>query len=39
MHRQAGVNFEKFADVEFRDILLTGAVPARRMVGPTLTKI
>ena len=45
MHHQAGVNFENFTEVKFRDILLTGTdvqtetVPARRTVGPTLTKI
>jgi len=25
MHHQAGVHFEKFTEVKFRDILLTGA--------------
>jgi len=24
MHHQAGVNFEKFTEMKFRDILLTG---------------
>jgi len=45
MHHQAGVNFENFTEVKFRDILLTGTghrtdvwigtVPAKpgRMVG------
>ena len=39
MHHQAGVHFENYTEVKFRDILLTGTVPARRMVGPTLNKI
>jgi len=27
MHHQAGVRFETFTEVKFRDILLTGPVP------------
>jgi len=35
MHHQAGVHFENFTEVKFRDILLTGTVPVKsgRMVG------
>jgi len=42
MRQQAGVNFENFTEVKFRDILLTGTgqpFKPGRMVGPTLTKI
>jgi len=42
MHHQAGVNFENFTEVKFRDILLTGTgqtFKPGRMVGPTLNKI
>jgi len=43
MHHQAGVNFENLTAVKIRDIFFpgwdTGTVPARRMVGPTFTKI
>jgi len=35
MHHQAGVHFENFTEVKFRDILLNGTVPVKsgRMVG------
>jgi len=42
MHHQAGINFENFTEVKFRDILLTGTgqtFKPGRMVGPTITKI
>jgi len=39
IHHQAGVYFENFTEVKFRDILLTGTVPAKPgcMVGLIFT--
>jgi len=40
LRHQAGVHFENFTEVQFRDILLTGTVPAKpgRMVGLAMAR-